>query len=448
MKILITTFILMLTLSCKGQPPTLENTDIYLVVFESDDIGDIRFYLEINTYDNGKIDGGSIKNKYKENFNFLSRLKINWFSGIKNNRLIFLDGSYKYNGNFKTAFYSPLGNYYFTGKLDKDLIEGEVTTSKGDKRGTISGSILSHKKLSKLSDYNKLVKKFNYSFESNFFNPNFIEKSKYLNFKDRLLRYSTKSIDDLHFVFSVFYYLRSLPYSHIAIWRDINNKEETTEYENEVSYHLEDNIGILDINSFTYDKKIIKEKFEEIFKDNPEGLIIDLRNNSGGSIGPAIELSKFLVSSETSGGYFLSKSFYESKTTKYDSCVVFSEGGLDQFMNTIEKNKCVEVKVSPGNVTFDKPIYIIVNKNTASTCEPIVYALKKQRNIFLVGERTAGKMLSSKKVELIDDFYLFVPNANYITTEKESIDQQGVPPEIPLNDDENTMERVKKLIMK
>lgn len=57
MKLLITTFLLMLTLSCEGQPSTFEKTDVYLVTFKSDDIGGIRFCLKINTHDNGKIYG-------------------------------------------------------------------------------------------------------------------------------------------------------------------------------------------------------------------------------------------------------------------------------------------------------------------------------------------------------------------------------------------------------
>ncbi|MDR6300663.1 S41 family peptidase [Mesonia maritima] len=449
MKFLITTLLLMLTLSCEGQSSKLDSTDIYLVTFKSDDIGDIRFYLKINTNSNGKIYGGSLQNKYKENFNFLDRLKINWFSGIKDKRLIFLDGSYNNQGEFKTAFYSPLGNYYFKGKFHNNSIEGNVTTSKGVKKGTITGSLLTKDKLSQIADYQKISEKFFIAFEGNFFNPVFLKKSKYQNFKDKVLKYSTKSIDDLHYVFSIFYYLRSLPHSHIAIWRDIENEEEILEENlNEISYAFEDGLGILDINSFSYEKKTIDQIFDEIFKNDPEGLIIDLRNNPGGSIGPAIELSKFLVNSETSGGYFLSKSFYEAEKKSYDSCFVFSEGDLNLFMDAIEENECIEVKVFPGDRIFNKPIYIVVNESTASTCEPIAYALKKQNNIFLVGERTAGKMLSTKKVKLIDNFYLFVPNANYVTTESESIDQKGVAPEILIDDDEKTLKKVKELIMK
>lgn len=52
-----------------------------------------------------------------------------------------MDGSYNNTGDFKTVFYSPLGNYYVKGKFNKKSIEGEVTTSKGVKKDTIKGNI-------------------------------------------------------------------------------------------------------------------------------------------------------------------------------------------------------------------------------------------------------------------------------------------------------------------
>lgn len=442
----------MANVSC-AQSKKLENP-LFLVSFESKDIGDIRFYLNINLSE-GKIKGGSIQDEYKTNYSFFDRIKIDWFSGIKNDRLIFIEGNYQEADQvikFKTIFYSPIGNYYFNGSIEDKKISGTLVNADGVTKGKINGEL--HHEIEPLTDYVKLTERIISSFESTFFNPEFFESSKYKKFKNKLLKYSSKSIDDLHFVFSVFYYARELPYSHIGVWREntentaIEN-EENEENEEIVTYKKKGEIGILDIQSFSTEEGIITSYFKQILNDNSlKSLIIDLRDNSGGNIGPAIELGQFLVTSPLSGGYFLTREYYTGKDFKLDSCYIFSEGNIDQFLQVLDENVCIKINISPNQHTFQKAVYILINENTASTCEPVVYALKKQKNITIIGQKTAGKMLSAKEISLMDGYQLFVPNADYISDEQVHLDQKGVEPDIPIKKEQDALEYTLRLISK
>ncbi len=436
---LIVSFILILSLSSCAQSKSA-NAELYLVTFASKDIGDVRFYLELEMA-GGQISGGSLQNAYADNFGFADRTKINWFAGIKNKRLVSVKGYYRDSNNvirFRTAFYSPISNYYLNGRITNGQLEGEFFSPDSSSRGKLYGALYKKGKPAPLLDYRRLSDSFGRSFEANFFDPAFFKSSKYKTFKGKLLDYSSNSIDDLHYAFSAFYYARELPYSHIGLWRRAGVEKEDTGTD-KLEYIKKGTTGILTIPSFTTEEGAIKDKFTQIFSDNPENLIIDLRNNPGGNIGPAIELGQYLVQGPTSGGFFLSRAYYASGKGDMSACHVFSSGTFDQFMEEISKNSCIEVKIFPNQRTFKKPVYILIDNATASTCEPIVYALKQEPNITIIGQKTAGKMLSAKEVPLMDGFVLFVPNADYVTTAKERLDQKGVEPEVSLKEETDAL---------
>lgn len=410
----------------------------YNVIFESNDIGDVRFVLDLNL-NSGKISGGSKIKGYYDNFSLIDIIKIKCFAGIKNNRLIYIEGIYEGDSNdikFHTAFFSPLGNYYFDGSIKNNKIEGKLLTGKGIVKGIIHGN--KNNNHESLNDYRELSNSIVTTFEKNFFNPDFLTTSTYKKFKNKIISYSSLAQDDLHFVFSAFYYMRSLPYSHIGLWRKSGVKEKELSNNQSKELFKYDNKGdnaILTINSFTSKPGELENQMIEIINDNPKNLIIDLRNNSGGNIGPAIELCKYLISSPTSGGYFLTQNYYKQKNTDIKNCYEFHDGDLDTFMHALKNNTCVEVKIEPASIKIKSKIYILVNKNTASTCEPIIYALKKDNNITLVGTSSAGKMLSAEEFKLKNNFYLYVPIADFVTTDNKRLDQIGVKPELETKTD-------------
>jgi C-terminal processing protease CtpA/Prc len=89
----------------------------------------------------------------------------------------------------------------------------------------------------------------------------------------------------------------------------------------------------------------------------------------------------------------------------------------------------VKIQFKPNRPVQSK-IYLLTNKYTASACEPLVHGLKNTGNIQVIGEKTAGAMLSPTLYDVGNDFFLIVPTADYLTNEWTSIEGVGVKPDI------------------
>jgi carboxyl-terminal processing protease len=120
----------------------------------------------------------------------------------------------------------------------------------------------------------------------------------------------------------------------------------------------------------------IKRALKLLNKQNVEGLILDLRNNGGGSLKDAIDISGFFV----------------------------PEGPMVQVSDTY-KNKDV-YKDTDKNTYFDKPLIILVNTFSASASEIVSAALQDYDRAIIMGtEHTFGKGTVQKVVDL--DNFLF-----------------------------------------
>lgn len=130
---------------------------------------------------------------------------------------------------------------------------------------------------------------------------------------------------------------------------------------------LEGNIGYLNLTGF-YPLKYTKETISSamIFLSNTEAVILDLRNNQGGSI----DMPPYLAS------YFLG----EEKQT------------LLQFINRDNKevDKTETTQQLEWKRLFGKPLYILTSAKTFSAAEAFIYPLKNRKSAVIVGETTAG----------------------------------------------------------
>ena len=98
-------------------------------------------------------------------------------------------------------------------------------------------------------------------------------------------------------------------------------------------------------------------------KANPKGLILDLRNNGGGSTGEAIDLSGFFVN--------LGPLFYVESSA------------LDPGSHLIKDTK-------RGRI-FTGKIMVLVNELSASAAELVAATMQKHPDVLVVGTRTYGK---------------------------------------------------------
>lgn len=179
---------------------------------------------------------------------------------------------------------------------------------------------------------------------------------------------------------------------------------------------LENNIALIKIDSF------ISENTSKLFKDeliklmSVNGIILDLRNNSGGLLKNAIEIADMFL----------------------------SEGRI---VSTVNNSVKINEYANSSKI-FDSEIVILVNENTASASEILTSALKENKIATVIGERTYGKGLVQEVVKLPDESALHVTVASYLTPNGTNLNKTGITPDEIVYSNEKQIERAKEILLK
>lgn len=163
---------------------------------------------------------------------------------------------------------------------------------------------------------------------------------------------------------------------------------------------LEKNIGYISLPSFDKDVSIkFKDKTDELITKGAKALVLDLRNNGGGMV---------------------------------DECIDIAELFLDKnkvIMTTKDKNGNVEKNVTKNKQTYDIPLVILVNENTASASEILTGALKDYNRAKVIGTKTYGKGVIQSVFNLSDGSGLKITTAEYFTPNGIEINKKGITPD-------------------
>ena len=134
-----------------------------------------------------------------------------------------------------------------------------------------------------------------------------------------------------------------------------------------------------------------------------KGIILDLRNNPGGFLEVSVDIA---------GWFFDANSLV----------------AIEQFGKTENNNK-TEFRTSGLGALKNYPIVVLVNQGTASAAEILAGALRDNRGIKLVGEKTFGKGSVQELINLKDGSSLKVTVAKWLTPKGISISEQGLEPD-------------------
>jgi len=86
-----------------------------------------------------------------------------------------------------------------------------------------------------------------------------------------------------------------------------------------------------------------------------------------------------------------------------------------------------------GDARWQKPLFLLVNRGTRSGKEIVAYGLKKHGRGIIIGERTAGAVLSSSAYNLSKDSLLCLATSD-VLIENERLEGNGVEPNIDIKD--------------
>ncbi|QBQ53765.1 S41 family peptidase [Nitrosococcus wardiae] len=170
---------------------------------------------------------------------------------------------------------------------------------------------------------------------------------------------------------------------------------------------LEEGYGYIRISQFqTQTPPNVQKAIEKLKEENGgklKGLILDLRNNPGGVLSAAVEVSDA----------FLEKGL-----------IVYTEG------RDLESEQ--RFRATSGDILNNSPMVVLVNGGSASASEIVSGALQDHRRAVVVGSRTFGKGSVQTILPLTENTALKLTTARYYTPSGRSIQAEGIVPDIEL----------------
>jgi carboxyl-terminal processing protease len=168
-------------------------------------------------------------------------------------------------------------------------------------------------------------------------------------------------------------------------------------------------VGYLSINSFTERTgKEVQDAIKALNSGNVEGYLIDLRDNGGGLLSAAVDVTSQFVGEGAVA--------YEKK--RDGSEIAFN------------------VKAGLAEGTQGKPVAVLINNNSASASEIVAGAIQDYKRGPLVGEKSYGKGSVQLVFELRDGSAVRVTTARWFTPNKRALDGIGLTPDVPAAGDE------------
>jgi hypothetical protein len=330
---------------------------------------------------------------------------------------------------------------YFKGIINDTVVNFNIISIK---TGEIIGNVVGKPGNSLNYSVSSIIDTLLTTLRNNIFDVNYLNDRAWLKYEKTLLQYGPILQDDLELIALANKDVKNLPFSHYNLGKmsETEFKNFMTEgYDTETPASLkidEKNRAILTINSFDGNGKSLDSLMRIIIAKKCSNLIIDLRNNTGGGAGAALALTKHLVQkSFISGALVTNKWFanHNNAPTEKDFArfANFNGGSTIELINKLKTAEAITLTATVANKTFEGNIFILTNKNTASTCEPFVYGMQYFKRATIVGEKTAGAMLSKIPFDIGNNFMLFLPTADYFTIDGKRLDKVGVIPDIDVN---------------
>ncbi len=166
---------------------------------------------------------------------------------------------------------------------------------------------------------------------------------------------------------------------------------------------------IVNIRQFGDDTDGLFDSFvDEAVKQKPDGIIVDLRNNPGGYLQTAINLSS----------YFL------------DGGTVVKEQGKDGQSKDYSVTRRARLK--------DYNLAVLVNKGSASASEIFSGAVQDRHEGKLIGEKTFGKGSVQELIDLSNGAAVKITVAKWLTPNGRQINEQGIEPDIQVTDNSDS----------
>ena len=164
---------------------------------------------------------------------------------------------------------------------------------------------------------------------------------------------------------------------------------------------LDGGVGYISLHEFSATASdSLEDGLQTLLEENPEGIVLDLRQNPGGWLDQAIDVADLFLG---------------------DRLVA-----VERFSDGRER----EFKARSGDLAEDIPLVVLVNNGSASASEIVAGALQDHGRAALIGTPTFGKGSVQRPFDLSDGSELRVTVALWFTPDDQRIQGRGLTPDV------------------
>ena len=293
------------------------------------------------------------------------------------------------------------------------------------------------------ADYSEVGAAINETMRAYHYNPAELDTPEYRRIEAAVTELADVATSDEEFMQGFRGIWENGPFSHVEINVAQQSADDLANYLDKMRIGgggalltWRDDVAVLTVSTMMGLDTIeeIDTAYAEIAERETSALIIDLRENGGGAFA-ILPLVSHLLTKPIDAGSFVSQPWnavYNREPNRADLEVVDPWQGwsIKTFWADVQTDALTRVSFLPTEPVFDGPVYVLTSKRTASAAELATDALKGANRAIIIGENTAGEMLSQKIYDLPGGLQLSLPIADYYSAVNGRIEGVGIKPDI------------------
>jgi carboxyl-terminal processing protease len=281
------------------------------------------------------------------------------------------------------------------------------------------------------------------------YNPKLIDTPAYASVETKVSALAARLLSRADFVAGFNKLWQHGPFSHVMLTESQGSPLEMAQYFDNMRFGgggaqlaWQADTAVLTVTTMMGQDTMeeVHAAFAEIADRAPKAMVLDLRENKGGAF-VSRALISHLISEPFEAGVFMSRGWYakhDNVPTLDDALALKPWDGwsVQSFWADVQAHPLTRVQLQPMAPVFKGEVFVLVSSITASAAELTAEALRSARHAILVGEHTAGKMLSQTPYELPDGLQIFLPIADYYTHGSGRIEGIGLTPDVEVPADQ------------